>query len=178
MDDTLQRQPIGRYQFEFGVTDQERPRWIDDIAAAPAQLRAAVANLSPAQLDTPYRAGGWTLRQVVHHLPDSHLNAYIRFKLTLTEDAPTVKPYDENLWAELPDARTGPIEPSLELLAGLHERWVLMLRQMAPEDFARVFFHPEQKRTMSLDEILGQYAWHGRHHIAQITTFRDRMGWH
>ena len=176
MDDP--RYPIGRYVFELGVTDQERPRWIEEIAAAPEQLRAAVANLSAAQLDTPYRQGGWKVRQVVHHLPDSHLNAYVRFKLALTEEAPTIKPYEEARWAELPDGRAGPIALSLDLLAALHERWVLMLRQMQPVDFGRVFFHPEHRRTMSLDEILGMYAWHGRHHIAQITSLRDRMGWH
>jgi uncharacterized damage-inducible protein DinB len=176
MDDP--RYPIGRYQFELGVTDQQRPRWIEEIAAAPAGLRAAVANLSATQLDTPYRTGGWTVRQVVHHLPDSHLNAYVRFKLALTEDGPTIKPYEEARWAELPDGRAGPIELSLDLLSALHQRWVLMLRQMQPVDFGRVFLHPEHRRMMSLDEILGMYAWHGRHHIAQITSLRDRMGWH
>jgi uncharacterized damage-inducible protein DinB len=171
------RYPIGKHQFEPGAAGTERGRWIDEIAATPAQLRAAVAGLSAAQLDTPYRPGGWTLRQVAHHLADSHLNAYIRTKLALTEDEPTIKPYDEARWGELPDARTGPVEPSLTLLTALHHRWVLVWRAMSAAEFGRTFLHPEHGRTMTLDEIVSLYAWHGRHHVAHITSLRRRMGW-
>lgn len=148
-----------------------------EIAAAPDQLRAAVAGLSPAQLDTPYRPNGWTVRQVVHHLPDSHLNAYTRIKLALTEEEPTIKPYEEARWAELPDARTGPVELSLALLEFLHQRWLLLLRNLAAADFARQFRHPEHGRMFALDEALALYAWHGEHHVAHITSLRRRMGW-
>jgi len=171
------RYPIGKYHFQPGVTDAQRRAWIDEIAEVPAELGAAVAGLSAAQLDTPYRPGGWTVRQVVHHLPDSHMNAYIRFKLALTEELPTVKPYDETRWAELSDGRAAPVETSLALMSGLHQRWVMFLRDLSPEDFARAFFHPEHQRAMPLDEVLGVYAWHGRHHVAQITSLRQRMQW-
>jgi hypothetical protein len=129
------------------------------------------------QLDTPYRPGGWTVRQVVHHLPDSHLHAYTRIKLALTEEEPTIKPYEEARWAELPDARTGPIDPSLALLESLHQRWLLLLRQLRPSDFERRFRHPEHNRMFALDETIALYAWHGRHHVAHITSLRQRMGW-
>lgn len=171
------RYPIGRYHFEPGTTDAQRYRWIEEIASAPVELRSAVADLSPAQLDTPYRPDGWTLRQVVHHLPDSHLNAYVRIKLALTEEIPTIKPYDEVRWAELPDGRTAPIELSLALLEALHYRWVVVLRSLQPSDWSRTFLHPDHNRTMSLDEIIGMYAWHGRHHIAHITSLCARMQW-
>lgn len=171
------RYPIGRYRFESGTTDVQRHRWIEEIAAAPAELRSAVAGLSPVQLDTPYRPGGWTLRQVVHHLPDSHLNAYVRTKLALTEETPTIKPYDEARWAELPDGRNAPPELSLALLEALHHRWVVVLRAIPPADFSRMLVHPEHGRAMSLDEIVGMYAWHGRHHIAHITSLRARRQW-
>ncbi len=154
-----------------------RQQWMTDIAAAPAQLRAAVAGLTPAQLDTPYRDDGWTVRQVVHHLPDSHLNAYTRIKLALTEDEPTIKPYEEARWAELPDARGGEIEPSLSLLESLHQRWLMLLRQLSSSDFDRRFRHPEHGRIFGLNEVLAMYAWHGRHHVAHITSLRQRMGW-
>src|SRR6476620_9464894 len=152
------------------MTDARRAECIARIAAAPEHLRTAVAGLDDAQLDTPYRPGGWTVRQVVHHVPDSHLNAYTRIKLALTEDEPTIKPYEEARWAELPDARTGPIEISLALLEALHRRWVLLLRELQPADFTRQFRHPEHGRAMSLDEVLALYAWHGRHHVAHITS--------
>ncbi|MDZ7344493.1 MAG: putative metal-dependent hydrolase, partial [candidate division KSB1 bacterium] len=128
------------------------------------------------QLDTPYRPEGWTVRQLVHHVPDSHLNAYIRFKLAITEEKPTIKTYEEKLWSELHDARTAPIEISLALLEALHKRWVLFLQSLNPSDFARPFHHPELG-TMNLDTLLRLYAWHGRHHVAQITSLRERMGW-
>ena len=171
------RYPIGRFTFEAQVTPQLRERWIGEIAAAPGALRAAVTGLTPAQLDTPYRDQGWTVRQVVHHLPDSHLNAYTRIKLALTEDDPVIKPYDEARWAELPDVAATPVETSLTLLECLHRRWVLLLRALGPSELGRRFRHPEQNRTLSLDETLALYAWHGRHHVAHITSLRSRMGW-
>ncbi len=171
------RYPVGSFQFDRDVHPRTREQRIGEIAAAPARLREAVAGLTEAQLDTPYRPGGWTVRQVVHHLPDSHLNAYTRIKLALTEDEPTIKPYEEARWAELPDARTGPTEPSLALLESLHQRWLLLLRQLQPADFERRFRHPEHGRIFLVDEAVAMYAWHGRHHVAHITSLRRRMGW-
>jgi uncharacterized damage-inducible protein DinB len=171
------RYPIGPFQFAGTANTESRARCIAEIAAAPGHLRVAVADLEPAQLDTRYREGGWTIRQVVHHVPDSHLNAYTRFKLALTEDEPTIKPYQEARWAELPDVRTTPLETSLTLLECLHRRWVLLLRELSASDFSRRFKHPEQGRSIELDEVLAMYSWHGRHHIAQITSLRSRMGW-
>jgi hypothetical protein len=171
------RYPIGRFKFEESITEEQRQRFIDQIEGTPAKLRAAVQGLSLEQLDTPYRPGGWTVRQVVHHLPDSHLNSYIRFKLALTEDEPTIKPYHEERWAELDDARNAPIEISLALLESLHRRWVLLLRSLAPQEFARTFKHPELG-VLSLDKNISVYAWHGRHHVAHITSLRERMDWH
>jgi hypothetical protein len=174
--DEDQRYPVGR--FRFGGSDEgRRQQWIEEIAATPAHLRAAVDRLSATQLDTPYRTGGWTVRQVVHHVPDSHLNAYLRVKLALTENEPTIKPYDEAVWAELSDSRAGPIEVSLAFLEGLHQRWVLLLRTLREPDFDRRFIHPEHGRAIGLDEQLATYAWHGRHHVAQITSLRARKGW-
>jgi hypothetical protein len=170
------RYPIGKFSPTETLTAEQRQRCIREIAEAPAALRSAVAGLSDAQLDTPYRPEGWTVRQVVHHIPDSHLNAYVRFKLTLTESEPTVKPYDETLWAELPDARTGEIGPSLALLESLHARWVMFLKSLKPEDFERRLNHPESG-VMKLHRSLQNYAWHGRNHIAQITSLRERMKW-
>jgi DinB superfamily len=171
------RYPIGPFRFDGNVTPARREQWLVEIANAPSELRKAVGGLTAAQLDTPYRNGGWTVRQVVHHLPDSHLNAYTRIKLALTEDDPTIKPYEEARWAELPDARTGSIEPSLALLDFLHQRWLLLLRQLTPNDFQRRFRHPEHGRIFGIDEALAMYAWHGRHHVAHITSLRQRMGW-
>jgi len=171
------RYPIGQFRFEGGSDPKLRAARIEEIASAPGHLRAAVAGLSPQQLDTPYRDKGWTVRQVVHHLPDSHLNAYTRMKLALTEDEPTIKPYEEARWAELPDARTGPVEISLDLLEGLHHRWILLIRQLRPADFGRRYRHPEMGRGVELEEMLALYAWHGRHHVAHITHLRERMGW-
>jgi hypothetical protein len=171
------RYPIGPFKFDGHANPQLREQWIAEIATAPGALRAAVTGLSPTQLDTPYREQGWTVRQVVHHLPDSHLNAYARIKLALTEDEPVIKPYDEARWAELPDVRATPVETSLTLLECLHRRWVLLLRDLRPADFARRFRHPEQGRAIGLDEAVAMYAWHGRHHVTQITSLRSRMGW-
>lgn len=170
------RYPIGRFQMQENMTEELRRRFISQIAEAPHKLRAAVEGLSNQQLDTPYRPEGWTVRQVVHHLPDSHLNSYIRFKLALTEDEPTIKPYFEDRWALLEDARTAPIEISLSLLESLHQRWVLMLRSLSRSDLARTFRHPELG-IVNLEKYLCVYAWHGQHHVAHITSLRERMGW-
>ncbi|MDQ6829247.1 MAG: putative metal-dependent hydrolase [Gemmatimonadota bacterium] len=170
------RFPIGKFAVPAAYTPELRAGFIDDIARTPAKLRAAVAGLSDAQLETPYRPDGWTVRQVVHHVPDSHLNAFVRFKLGLTEDEPTIKPYAEDRWAELVDGRTGPIEPSLTLLEALHVRWSTLLRAMTPQDFARQINHPESGKA-PLDRFLALYSWHGKHHVAHITALRERQGW-
>lgn len=170
------RFPIGKFHHEGPMSLEQKAKYLDDIEQMPKRMRAAVAGLSDAQIDTPYRDGGWTVRQVVHHVPDSHMNSYVRFKLALTEENPTIKPYAEDLWAELPEAKTAPIEVSLSLLEDLHRRWVLMLRGLKPEDWQRTFQHP-QLGPMSLEKNLALYSWHGRHHVAHITSLRDRMGW-
>ncbi|MDQ3254540.1 MAG: putative metal-dependent hydrolase [Acidobacteriota bacterium] len=170
------RYPIGRFIFDGQSSDEQRQRFIDEIADAPARLRAAVDGLTPEQIETPYRPGGWTVRQVVHHVADSHLNSQLRFRLALTEDEPTIKAYDETAWAELADARTGPLDVSLTMLDVLHQRWVMLLRSLQPEDFARTFRHPEQG-LVTLDRTLALYAWHGRHHTAHVTHLRKRMSW-
>ena len=169
------RYPIGPADMRTPLEAGERAQRIDAIAATPALLRQAVAGLSDEQLDTPYRPGGWTVRQTVHHVGDSHMNAFVRFRLGLTEDNPTIKPYDEKAWAELPDMRL-PVEVSLQLLDGLHERWVHMLRAQPGAAFARRIFHPENG-PMTLDAMLSLYAWHGKHHTAHITGLRQRQGW-
>jgi uncharacterized damage-inducible protein DinB len=171
------RFPIGKFQYSGSVSESQRKRLIDEIAATPAQLRDAVRGLSPDQLDTPYREGGWTVRQVVHHVPDSHLNSYVRFKLALTEDEPTIKGYDEGRWAQLADTRTTPVEISLSLLESLHQRWTNLLRSLSGSEWKRTFRHPE-RGLMTLDETLAMYAWHGKHHVAHITRLREAKGWH
>jgi hypothetical protein len=170
------RYPIGEFQPVEKNTDAERRAFIDAIAETPSRLAAAVAGLTPAQLSTPYRPGGWTVRQLVHHIADSHMNAVMRFKLTLTEDEPMLKTYEESLWAELADTRTPPIEMSLALLENLHKRWDLLLRSIGPADWPRKFRHPGWGLG-TLDFLLAQYAWHGRHHVAHITSLRERNGW-
>ncbi len=170
------RYPIGKFEPPDAVTESRRREWIDTIAGAPDIFRAAVRGLSEQQLDTPYRPEGWTVRQVVHHVADSHMNAYTRFRLALTEDQPTVKPYEEARWAKLEDARTAPVDLSLMLIEPLHKRWVLLLRSMSAGDFGRTFKHPEHG-VMTLDRNLAMYAWHTRHHAAHITSLRERMGW-
>ena len=170
------RFPTGPFTFNPDVTPEMRRASIAAIRETPAALRAAVRGLSEAQLNTPYRDGGWTVRQVVHHVPESHMNAFIRFKLGLTEDNPTIKPYNEAAWAKLADIQRVPVETSLALLDALHERWVALLELLKPEDFARPVQHPEYG-PMTLDKLLQMYAWHGRHHVAHVTTLRDREGW-
>jgi uncharacterized damage-inducible protein DinB len=170
------RFPIGRFNGQPPKDSAERQRFIQDIEETPDKLRAAIKGLSEEQLDTPYRDGGWTVRQVIHHVPDSHLNSYVRFKLALTEQEPTIKPYQEDRWAELADSRLTPIETSLSLLDSLHQRWVLLLRSFTPEDWKRTFRHPEVG-LLSLDKTVALYAWHGKHHVAHITELRKSKGW-
>ena len=167
------RFPIGKFSPSPNVTDDQRRALIAKIANTPAELRRATAGLTDAQIETPYRPGGWTVRQVVHHVPDSHMNAYVRFKLALTEDKPTIKPYNEAEWAKLPDSML-PVEVSLRLLDSVHERWVALLRALPPSLWARTFLHPEMG-TMTLDTTLQLYAWHGRHHLAHITGTLQRL---
>ncbi len=170
------RYPIGKFRFEGPTTEEQKHNSIDEIAQAPANLRSAVNGLADQQFDTPYRPDGWTVRQLAHHVPDSHLNAYMRFKLALTEDEPTIKPYAEDRWAQLADTRVTPVEVSLKLLEALHERWVGLLRSLKLEDWKRTFRHPELG-VMDLEKTLALYAWHGRHHVAHITSLRERNGW-
>jgi hypothetical protein len=162
------RYPVGPFELSGEITEARRREWIDQIARLPGEFRAAVDAAGPARLDTPYRPGGWTVRQVVHHVPDSHMNAFVRFKLALTEQEPTIKPYDEARWAELADVRETPVEVSLALLDALHQRWVALLRALSTADLQRTFYHPEQRRARTLEWALAQYAWHGRHHTGHV----------
>ena len=171
------RYPIGKWEIPSGeLTAAQRSAFIDQIAETPARLRQAVESLTEERLTTPYRPGGWTVRQVVHHVPDSHLNSYIRFKLALTEDEPTIKTYHEELWAELPDSSGTPVAVSLSLLESLHHRWVVLLRSISGADWSRKLKHPEVG-TITLDQLLSLYGWHGRHHVAHVTSLRQRMEW-
>lgn len=170
------RYPVGKFQKPDAYTPASRAAAIDEIATLPKNARAAVAGLSDAQLDTPYREGGWTIRQVIHHLADSHMNAYIRHRFTVTEDKPTVKPYDENVWASLPDAKSGPVDWSLSILEGVHARWATLLRSLRSEDFSRAFVHPEHGERI-LDWNVAMYAWHSRHHVAHILQRRKQSNW-
>ena len=175
MSDDL-RYPVGPCEWPAEVSAEEKRQHLRDIAELPAKLRSAVAGLAPQHLDIPYREGGWTIRQIVHHIPDSHLNSYVRFKLALTENQPTIKPYDESRWAELPEARTAPIEVSLDMVDALHRRWSLMLENMTDADFERSILHPEIG-ALKLKSMVAGYGWHCRHHVAQIVATRRRMGW-
>jgi hypothetical protein len=170
------RYPIGKFTFAENLSEKEREQAIAAITEAPANLRAAVSGLSNEQLETPYRPDGWTVRQVVHHVFDSHLNSYTRFRLALTEDEPLIKPYDEAAWAELTDAKTAPIEVSLTLLEALHTRWVMLLNSLSPSDWQRTFRHPELG-VVSLEKNVQLYAWHGKHHVAHINNLRQRENW-
>lgn len=189
------RYPTGPAPQVASLTPAQRQAGIEALRALPGELNAAVAGLSDAQLDTPYREGGWTVRQVVHHLPDSHLNAFVRMKLVLTEHEPVIKPWSEADWAELPDS-FGPLAPSLDLLSGLHARWVQLYRSLSEPDWARTFVHPQlvavqnrpdavwvrafnadERGRVRLDQLLAAYAWHGRHHVAHILRLRERRGW-
>ncbi len=171
MDIEQLKYPVGRFRRLSGpLSLDERVQCINEIEEAPAIVRSLVSALTNDQLEARYRPGGWTIRQVVHHIPDSHLNAYVRFKLATTEENPTIKPYDEAKWSELPDARSAPIGASLELLEALHKRWVPFLRSLSDADCRRTFFHPEMQSTVTLDQALIIYAWHGRHHAAHIRS--------
>jgi DinB superfamily len=176
MDDFELRYPVGRFKFPDAVSPEERAKFMREIEETPARLKAAVAGLSDVQLDTPYRPGGWTVRQVVHHVPDSQLNSYIRFRWALTEDEPTIKAYHEDRWAELSDARTAPVEVSLVLLESLHRRWVSLMGSLTGEEWKRTFVHP-QLGPVTLEKNAALYAWHGRHHVAHVTGLREREGW-
>jgi uncharacterized damage-inducible protein DinB len=167
------RYPVGKLTYDDQVTPGKRTAWMRQIAEAPAALRAAVSGLSEAQLDTPYRPDGWTVRQVVHHVPDSHMNAYIRFKWTLSEDNPTIKAYDQQAWARIADTKLTPIAVSLDLLDAVHKRWMVLLESLQDSDWTRPLMHPENG-PMTLDRLLQMYAWHGRHHAAHITELRKR----
>jgi uncharacterized damage-inducible protein DinB len=173
MDDL--RFPIGPFVAPATVTAEDRARLVAEIRDAPSRLHDAITGLSEQRLDTPYRPGGWTVRQVVHHLPDSHMNAYTRFRLALTEEQPTIKPYDEARWAELADARSAPVGVSLDLLTALHARWVTLLESLAPGQWQRAYSHPDMG-LVTLTKALALYAWHGRHHVAHVTRLRERSG--
>lgn len=170
------RYPVGEFVPTTSLTPDARRIAIDVIAQAPDALRASVKGLTNEQLDEPYRPGGWTVRQLVHHVADSHLNAYVRLRLALTEDRPTIRPYDQSRWAELADARTLPVEVSLTLLETLHARWVNLLQSLPPEAFERRYVHPESGEH-TLNYLVSMYAWHSRHHTAHVTSLRERKGW-
>lgn len=171
------RYPIGHFIYNGEISIEQIEHWIKDIEQLPNELKKAIDGLSDNQLDTPYREGGWTIRQVIHHLSDSHMNSIIRFKLTLTEEEPTIRPYFEDRWADLNDYIETPIQTSLSLLESLHARWVILLRLLNSSDYKRAFIHPESNQKVQLDYNLGIYSWHGKHHVAHITTLRERMGW-
>jgi uncharacterized damage-inducible protein DinB len=170
------RYPIGKFSFDGTLSADQKKSFLSDIEQTPPRMRSALKGLSEEQLNTPYREGGWTVRQVTHHVADSHMNAYIRFKLALTEDEPTIKPYMEDRWAELPESKQAPVELSLVLLESLHERWTMVLRNMSEADWKRNLKHPEMGK-LSLEKTLALYSWHGRHHTAHVTALREKMGW-
>jgi len=169
--------PIGRYDPHELITDEKKEAYLQTIEQVPQAIRLAVKDLIDEQLDTPYRPGGWTIRQVVHHLPDSHMNAYIRCKWAFTEDNPLIKAYYEDRWAETNEATGAEVEISLSLLEALHTRWIRFLRSLSDEQLEKSFLHPESGKTVSIRQMLGLYAWHGKHHLAHITSLRERMGW-
>lgn len=170
------RYPIGKFEPKENYTSEEIKQNIERIVALPAKIEKAIQGLSSSQLDTPYREGGWSVRQVVHHVSDSHMNAYIRFKWTLTEDSPVIKAYNEKAWAETPETKAPPAL-SIDILKALHAKWTLLLKSLSPDDLMKDFTHPETGKKMRLDRIAAMYAWHGEHHLAHITSLRERMGW-
>lgn len=170
------RYPIGRYEPQ-PFSNEQKEKWLLDIRLLPEELERSVLNLDAIQLHSPYREGGWTLQQVIHHVADSHMNAYIRFKLGLTEDSPMIKPYEEKKWAQLPDVEVVPVNVSLTLLHALHQRWYQTIKDLADADWNRTVVHPEHGKEMSLWFLLGMYAWHGKHHTTHITSFRKTKGW-
>jgi hypothetical protein len=171
------RFPIGPFKKPDVITKAYLEECIADIESFPERLQFEVAHLGKKQLDTPYRPDGWTVRQVIHHCADSHMNSLTRFKLALTEDNPTIKPYWEDRWAELADSKTMPIGPSLQLLEALHARWTVLLRSLTEQDLAKTFVHPEHGKVFRLDETIGNYAWHSNHHLAHITELKKRNSW-
>lgn len=179
MDTTLEqlKYPIGRLQKPDTYNQELLQQWIATIAALPGWMDACIENLDEHQLQTPYREGGWTVQQVVHHVADSHMNAYVRIKLALTEDNPTIKPYKEALWAELIDTQIAPVNISVTMLHAMHRRLVALLQNLQPADFERTYFHPEHQRNIPLWEVVAMYAWHSKHHTAHIRNLRERMGW-
>lgn len=170
------RYPIGQYEPQ-PFSSRQKKEWLQDIQFLPSLLEQVIENMDEQQLNTPYRDGGWTVKQLVHHVADSHMNAYIRFKLGMTEEKPTIKPYEEALWANLADVDKVPINISITLLYTLHTRWHAAIRDLADADWNRTVFHPEAKKELSLWYLLGSYAWHGKHHTAHITALRERRGW-
>lgn len=170
------RYPIGKFSPQENYTTSDLSQFIQRIADLPTKLDAALNNLSASQLDTPYREGGWTVRQVIHHVADSHMNAYIRVKWTLTEDAPVIKAYFEKAWAETPETKADP-SLSLRLLKALHEKWVALLKDLSPHQLKRAFTHPDTKKLVTLETMMGLYAWHGDHHLAHINALKKKMGW-
>lgn len=170
------RYPVGPFVAPTSFSAADRATALKTLAELPARMRLACAGLTDAQLDTPYRPDGWTVRQVVHHTADSHINAYLRTKFALSDDNPTIRPYPEAIWAEMTDAKSAPVSMSLTLLDALHGRWVMLLRSLPPAQFARTLLHPE-RGPMTIDDVLAMYAWHSRHHTAHITALRDREGW-
>lgn len=178
MNETVDlRYPIGKFQPPQSIDDVNIPMHIGIIASFPENIRKATGELSDSQLDTPYREGGWTIRQVVHHVADSHVNSYCRFKLAMTEDNPTIRPYLEARWAELEEAKTAPIIYSLNILDAIHARWVLFLETLSTDDFNKTFYHPENKRTMTLFDALAMYSWHCNHHLAHINNLKTARNW-
>lgn len=171
------RYPVGKFEMKEPVDAAQRTRWMEDIAVLANRLGEAVAGLDDAKLDTPYREGGWTVRQIAHHVADAHMQFFIRFKLALTEDHPTIKGFHQDGWAELADAQSAPVTPSLSLIAGVSDRWIRLARTVQEKDFSKTFYHPGYDRIYSLDACLGIASWHGRHHAAQIAALRERMGW-
>lgn len=169
--------PIGKFSYPDKIKKSEVNKMIKEIDKLPKRLKDAIKNLSEAQLDTVYRPGGWTLRQVIHHLADSHVNSYTRFRLALTEENPTIKLYMEEKWAELPDAKSLPVKFSIDLLKNLHKRWVVLLKTMDKDQLKRTFYHPEKNKDIRLDQLIALYAWHSNHHLAHITELKNRMKW-
>ena len=169
--------PVGKYVAPEKIKKSEIKRWIKEIDKLPKKLKDAVKNLNDEQLDTRYRPDGWTIRQVIHHLADSHMNSHARFRLALTEENPTIKPYLENLWAELPDAKEAPIKYSLEILRNVHKRWIILLKSLDNMQLKRTLFHPEHDKNLSIEWLIGLYAWHSNHHLAHITELKKRMNW-
>ena len=170
------RYPTGKYQPQ-PFSEKQKEKWLNDLKFLPQELELAIQNLDEAQLQTPYREDGWTVQQLVHHVADSHINAYMRFKLGLTENNPPIKPYEEKEWAKLDDVNTVPINVSITLLHALHRRWVATIKNLSDEQWERTVFHPERKKEMTLWYLLGMYAWHGKHHVKHITALRERNGW-